>query len=104
MAEESLGGASMQKAYIAVLALAASLAASSSAMAVAVVAAGAPGGPISAAPLVAVCSNFENRLSVTSPGNTTPPQGPFSAGDASFSGFGILMTGTTSWLICLTIP
>src|SRR6185312_9461312 len=88
----------MQKAFIAVLAVAASLAASSSAMAVAVVAAGAPGDLLPPSFLGGGLADFESPASVTSPGNTTPPQGPFSAGDASFSGFGILMTGTTSGL------
>lgn len=43
-------------------------------------------------------ADFEGIPSATNPGNSAPPQGSFSDGGASFSGYGILMTGTTSGL------
>lgn len=42
--------------------------------------------------------DFETPASVTTAGNTAPPQGTFTVGGATFSGDGILMTGTTPGL------
>ena len=76
-------------------------------MAVAVVAAGAPGDliPRRFGSFGGGLADFESRgLSDVAVEIPLPRQGPFSAGDASFSGFGILMAGYYVWLVCLTIP
>jgi hypothetical protein len=85
----------MNKKMAAALVLGAALAVSASANAATVTALGVG---VLSANLGGGLADFDTPSSVTTPGNTAPPQGPFVVGSASFSGDGILMTGTTSGL------